>query len=203
MNKVRQLFAERNQHVHGPGNQHQRRQRRRSLTGRDRSRPLRPLSDPDNDPLSKTVYFTTPSLVNGADLVGINDRDGGTVRNELLALFGRLPNLGGQLLSESFRGGKMKTAQSAPELKWLLDGSTGPGGGGRGGGGDGTGPGPAVAVPGKVGGGPGPPAGKAGGGVNPKGPPAKVGPRAAGKGAAAGGDVDDDNDDDDDEQQVF
>lgn len=54
---------------------------------------------------------------------------GKDVRGELLALFGRLPNLGGQLLSESFRAGagKMKTAQSAPELKWLLDGGTGPG----------------------------------------------------------------------------
>jgi len=61
--------------------------------------------------------------------VGISSADGSDVRGELLALFGRLPNLGGQLLSESFRGGagKMKTAQSAPELKWLLDGGTGPG----------------------------------------------------------------------------
>jgi len=60
--------------------------------------------------------------------VGISAADGGDVRSELLALFGRLPNLGGQLLSESFRAGagKMKTAQSAPELKWLLDGATGP-----------------------------------------------------------------------------
>lgn len=109
--KVRQLFAERNQqqHVQGPGylhHQQQRRQRRRSLTGRDRSRPLRPLSDQDKDPLSKTVYFNAPSV------------DGG----ELLALFGRLPNLGGRLWSETFRATpKMKTAQSAPELKWLLD----------------------------------------------------------------------------------
>lgn len=61
----------------------------------------------------------------GADLVGINGT-GSDLRGELLALFGRLPNLGGQLLSESFRGAsKMKTAQSAPELKWLLDGGTG------------------------------------------------------------------------------
>ncbi|XP_022169197.1 uncharacterized protein LOC111032988 isoform X2 [Myzus persicae] len=127
--KVRQLFAERSQQLQGPGYQHhqqQRRQRRRSLTGRDRSRPLRPLSGADDDPLCKTVCFTAGG---GADLVGISAADGGDVRSELLALFGRLPNLGGQLLSESFRGGagKMKTAQSAPELKWLLDGSNGPG----------------------------------------------------------------------------
>lgn len=115
--KVRQLFAERNQqqHSHGQGyihHQQQRRQRRRSLTGRDRSRPLRPLSDADNDPLCKTVCFTAPSLSSGAS----------DVRGELLALFGRLPNLGGSLWSESFRANnKMKTAQSAPELKWLLD----------------------------------------------------------------------------------
>lgn len=57
--------------------------------------------------------------------MGINGT-GSDLRGELLALFGRLPNLGGQLLSESFRGAnKMKTAQSAPELKWLLDGGTG------------------------------------------------------------------------------
>lgn len=121
------LFAERNQQqpVLGPGQQHHqqhrqrhpKRQRRRSLTGRDRSRPLRPLSDADVDPLCKTVCFTAPSMA-GA---------GGDVRGELLALFGRLPNLGGRLLSESFRkdGGQMKTAQSAPELKWLLDGAGG------------------------------------------------------------------------------
>lgn len=126
---MRQLFAERNQQqVQGLGYQHHQqlqRQRRRSLTGRDRSRPLRPLSGTDNDPLSKTVCFTAPSLAGGADLVGINGT-GSDLRGELLALFGRLPNLGGQLLSESFRGGnKMKTAQSAPELKWLLDGGTG------------------------------------------------------------------------------
>lgn len=122
--KVRQLFAERHQqqHVQGLGfahHQQQRRQRRRSLTGRDRSRPLRPLSGADNDPLCKTVCFTAPSI-------------GGDVRGEMLALFGRLPNLGGSLWSESFRAGngiKMKTAQSAPELKWLLDaGGGGPGG---------------------------------------------------------------------------
>lgn len=103
----------------------------------------------------------------------------------------------------------MKTAQSAPELKWLLDGSTGPGGG-RNAGDDGTGQGPAAAVQGKVDGGPGPPAagskgGKAGGGGIPKGPPAPVGSRAAGKGTVAGGDDDDDDNDynDDGEQQVF
>lgn len=77
---------------------------------------------------------------------------GGDVRGELLALFGRLPNLGGQLLSESFRGGagKMKTAQSAPELKWLLDGGTGPG---RAGGANRP-PQPPAAGPDKGGGGP-------------------------------------------------
>lgn len=148
--KVRQLFAERNQlsQSQGTGYQHHqqlRRQRRRSLTGRDRSRPLRPLSDPEDDPLSKTVCFTGPSLADGADLVGI-DSTGGDVRRELLALFGRLPNLGGKLLSESFRGGaKMKTAQSAPELKWLMDGGSGPGGGGRG-----PGPPPNVVAPGRA-----------------------------------------------------
>lgn len=123
------MFAERNhQQVQGIGYQHHQqlqRQRRRSLTGRDRSRPLRPLSGTDNDPLCKTVCFTAPSLVGGADLVGIHGT-GSDLQGELLALFGRLPNLGGQLLSESFRGAsKMKTAQSAPELKWLLDGGTG------------------------------------------------------------------------------
>lgn len=77
---------------------------------------------------------------------------GGDVRGELLALFGRLPNLGGQLLSESFRAGagKMKTAQSAPELKWLLDGGTGPG---RAGGAHRP-PQPPAAGPNKGGGGP-------------------------------------------------
>jgi len=77
---------------------------------------------------------------------------GSDVRGELLALFGRLPNLGGQLLSESFRGGagKMKTAQSAPELKWLLDGGTGPS---RAGGAHRP-PQPPVAGPDKGGGGP-------------------------------------------------
>lgn len=133
---MRQLFAERNQNVQAPGyqhyqqhqqqQQHGRRQRRRSLTGRDRSRPLRPLSDADDDPLSKTVCFTAPTMAGGAGLVGISTA-GGDVRDELLALFGRLPNLGGRLLSETFRGSKMKTAQSAPELKWLLDGNGGPG----------------------------------------------------------------------------
>lgn len=113
------------------------------MTGRDRSRPLRPLSgDADDDPLCKTVCFNAPSPGNGADFVGISSA--GDVRGELLALFGRLPNLGGQLLSESFRGGaKMKTAQSAPELKCLLDGS---------------GEGPEQLRPGKGGRGPGPPA---------------------------------------------
>lgn len=140
------MFAQRNQQQHlvGPGYQHhqqqiqqqqqqqqsQWRQRRRSLTGRDRSRPLKPLSDANDDPLCKTVCFTAPSMAGGADIVGIRNADG-DVRGELLALFGRLPNLGGQLLSDSFRkggggGGKMKTAQSAPELKWLLDGGPGP-----------------------------------------------------------------------------
>jgi len=80
-------------------------------------------------------------MIGGTDMTH-NGRD---VRGELLELFGRLPNLGGQLLSESFRkdGSKMKTAQSAPELKWLLDGA-------------GYGPGPPVpeAGPGKDGGGP-------------------------------------------------
>lgn len=65
-------------------------------------------------------------MTGGADLVGISSA-GGDVRDELLALFGRLPNLGGRLLSETYRGGKMKTAQSAPELKWLMDGNGGPG----------------------------------------------------------------------------
>ncbi|KAL4126841.1 hypothetical protein QTP88_011049 [Uroleucon formosanum] len=148
--KVRQLFAERSQQQQGPGYQHhqqQRRQRRRSLTGRDRSRPLRPLSGADDDPLCKTVCFTAGG---GGDLVGVGG--GGDVRGELLALFGRLPNLGGQLLSESFRAGagKMKTAQSAPELKWLLDGGTGPG---RAGGAHRP-PQPPAAGPNKGGGGP-------------------------------------------------
>jgi hypothetical protein len=95
------------------------------------------LSDPEDDPLSKTVCFTGPSLADGADLVGISST-GGDARRELLALFGRLPNLGGKLLSESFQGTKMKTAQSAPELKWLMDG-----------GGRGPGPPPNVAAPGR------------------------------------------------------
>lgn len=111
-----------------------------------------------------------------ANLVGINNADGGDVRGELLALFGRLPNLGGQLLSESFRGaGKMKTAQSAPELKWLLDGGTGPG---------------------RAGGGPRPAATK---------PPAAAPVGGGGAGPPAGtGDADDYGDgDSDDEQQVI
>lgn len=183
---MRQLFAERNQQTQGPGYQHHqqlRRQRRRSLTGRDRSRPLRPLSDPEDDPLSKTVCFTAPSLAGGADLVGIKSSGGGgDVRRELLALFGRLPNLGGKLLSESFRGGtKMKTAQSAPELKWLLDGGSGPGGGGRG---------------------PGPPlAGKAAAKVVAAGAP-NARQAAAGDGHRAAADSGDD-DGDDDEQVII
>ncbi|XP_050062205.1 uncharacterized protein LOC114119189 [Aphis gossypii] len=182
--KVRQLFAERSQQQQGPGYQHHqqlRRQRRRSLTGRDRSRPLRPLSGGDDDPLCKTVCFTAPSLAGGADLVGISSANGSDVRGELLALFGRLPNLGGQLLSESFRAGagKMKTAQSAPELKWLLDGGTGPG---RAGGG----PARPAAQPAAAG-----PKDKGGGGG---------GPRLAGAATGAGddGDYGDDDDDDDD-----
>ncbi|KAF0762681.1 Uncharacterized protein FWK35_00010428 [Aphis craccivora] len=187
---VRQLFAERNQQQQGPGYQHHqqlRRQRRRSLTGRDRSRPLRPLSGgDDDDPLCKTVCFTAPSLAGGADLVGINSANGSDVRGELLALFGRLPNLGGQLLSESFRAGagKMKAAQSAPELKWLLDGGTGPG---RAGGG----PARPAAQPAAAG-----PKDKGGGGG---------GPRLAGAATGAGDDGDygddDGGDDDGDGQQ--
>lgn len=190
--KVRQLFAERNQQQQGPGYQHHqqlRRQRRRSLTGRDRSRPLRPLSGgDDDDPLCKTVCFTAPSLAGGADLVGINSANGSDVRGELLALFGRLPNLGGQLLSESFRAGagKMKAAQSAPELKWLLDGGTGPG---RAGGG----PARPAAQPAAAG-----PKDKGGGGG---------GPRLAGAATGAGDDGDygddDGGDDDGDGQQVI
>uniref|UniRef100_A0A2S2PFI9 Uncharacterized protein n=1 Tax=Schizaphis graminum TaxID=13262 RepID=A0A2S2PFI9_SCHGA len=182
--KVRQLFAERSQQAQGPGYQHHqqlRRQRRRSLTGRDRSRPLRPLSGAEDadDPLCKTVCFTAPSMAGGAGLVGINAPDGGDVRGELLALFGRLPNLGGQLLSESFRGGagKMKTAQSAPELKWLLDGGTGTG---RAGGG--PRPAPVPQPPGAAG-----PA--TGGGVK----------RLAAPAAATGGDHGDYGDGDDDD----
>ncbi|XP_025196845.1 uncharacterized protein LOC112595756 isoform X2 [Melanaphis sacchari] len=189
--KVRQLFAERSQQQQqqGMGYQHHqqlRRQRRRSLTGRDRSRPLRPLSggDDDDDPLCKTVCFTAPSMVGGADLVGISSANGGDVRGELLALFGRLPNLGGQLLSESFRGkaGKMKAAQSAPELKWLLDGNSGGGGGGGG-------PRPAPA--------PQPPAPeKRGGGARLA---AAATGAATGGGGGGGGDSDGDGDDDDDD----
>lgn len=109
--------------------------------------------------------------------MGISAADGSDVRSELLALFGRLPNLGGQLLSESFRAGagKMKTAQSAPELKWLLDGSTGPG--------------------------------RAAGAHRPQQPPAaepdKGGgvPKRTGAGDAGGGSGDDDDDDDYDRRQ--
>lgn len=87
------------------------------------------------------MCFTAPSAAAFSEIIG---GSAGDLRGELMALFGRLPNLGGRLLSESFRangGGKMKTAQSAPELKWLLDGGSGPGniGGGEGGGGGGRG----------------------------------------------------------------
>lgn len=201
---MRQLFAERHQQQ-GPGylhHQQQKRQRRRSLTGRDRSRPLRKLSGTDDDPLCKTVCFTAPSQAGGtADMIGINGANS-DVRGELLALFGRLPNLGGQLWSESFRGNnKMKTAQSAPELKWLLDDSSG---------GRGSGPGPMagpgkgggslepMAGPGKGGGGPGPKAGPGKGGGGP-GPPAAVA-KAAKKAAATEDDNESDGDDDQLEQ---
>lgn len=84
------------------------------------------LSSPSDDPLCKTVCFTAPSAAVVNEIIG---GSAGDVRGELVALFGRLPNLGGRLLSESFRAGagKMKAAQSAPELKWLLD--SGPGSG--------------------------------------------------------------------------
>lgn len=121
-------------------------------------------------------------------MIGINGAKS-DVRGELLALFGRLPNLGGQLWSESFRSNnKMKTAQSAPELKWLLDGS----GGGRG-----PGPGPMVG-PGEGGGGPGPPAAGVKADVKSK---AKSNVKAA-KEAEATGDGGENGDDDDQLEQV-
>lgn len=158
------------------------------MTGRDRSRPLRPLSgDTKNDPLCKTVCFNTPSMANGTDFVGAVD-----VRGELLALFGRLPNLGGQLLSESFRGAtKMKTAQSAPELKCLLDNGEGPeqlrpmkGG---------KGPEPSIVAPAA-------PKGVAKGAAT---GPKKALVKATVEAGSRYGTDDNDNDDDDDDQQVI
>lgn len=131
-------------------------------------------------------------MAGGVDMVGLNGTND-DVRDRLLTLFGRLPNLGGRLWSETFRnsGGQMKAAKSAPELKSLMDDADD----------DVThaddDPKPRAGGPGKKGdGGPGPPAPAPAAVAGPKG---KKTMKTAAAAVAAGADSDDDDEDDYDE----